>query len=619
MRDGVKHFSLTLLAVLLAFAAAAGVGPDASGESSRSPHDQLVSPRSSGDVPSDYGRLQKAGDELRRKNPQPKQGAVTASAPLTQSAAGAQAAPAAASTGPTTLVLYDTAGQYGYLGELYAMMTDNLAGHFGTVTAKPVSAYQAGQINDYTATIYFGSTYYGAPDANGQPIPDAIPAAFYSDVLTTTRPVVWINDNIWNLANNTPGGPAQFASTYGWDPTQSFFNFDSVTSVAYKGQTLTRSSLNTQGILNPRITDASKVTVLAQAKDDATGTSLPWAIRSGNLTYIGDIPFSYVNETDRVMILSDLLFDALAPSTPTRHRAMVRLEDISPASDPAQLTQIGNYLKRQNVPFSFGVIPVYTDPNGFDNNGTPQTIKLSQAPAVVKALKALVADGGTMVMHGYTHQYGNVANPYNGVTGDDFEFYRAQCSTTNTPPYNFTSPCQTSDWVVYRGPVTEDSASWAQGRITAGFNEFRAAGFTPPQIWEFPHYAASAVDYQTVKSNNFAARYDRTLYFKGLLSGGPIDYNRTVGQFFPYVVQDVYGQKVLPENLGNYEPEAMNHNPPRLPADLIHEAQLNLVVRDGYASFFYHPSYGVGPLQQTVPGIKKLGYTFVSPSTALGP
>ncbi|MFD0572875.1 DUF2334 domain-containing protein [Kitasatospora gansuensis] len=92
-----------------------------------------------------------------------------------------------------------------------------------------------------------------------------------------------------------------------------------------------------------------------------------------------------------------------------------------------------------------------------------------------------------------------------------------------------------------------------------------------------------------------------------------------IGQFFPYPVRDVYGMTVLPENLGNYEPVVSNNNPPRLPADMIHEAQLNLAVRDGFASFFYHPSYGLSALQQTVNGIKALGYTFVSPASALAP
>src|SRR5581483_3422365 len=43
----------------------------------------------------------------------------------------------------TTLVLYDTTGPWGWLGELYATMTANLVGHFGSYEAKPVSAYQA--------------------------------------------------------------------------------------------------------------------------------------------------------------------------------------------------------------------------------------------------------------------------------------------------------------------------------------------------------------------------------------------------------------------------------------------------------------------------------------------
>jgi hypothetical protein len=38
-------------------------------------------------------------------------------------------------------------------------------------------------------------------------------------------------------------------------------------------------------------------------------------------------------------------------------------------------------------------------------------------------------------------------------------------------------------------------------------------------------------------------------------------------------------------------------------------------VRDGFASFFYDPSYGTTPLGQIITGIKKAGYTFVSPAS----
>ena len=100
-----------------------------------------------------------------------------------------------------------------------------------------------------------------------------------------------------------------------------------------------------------------------------------------------------------------------------------------------------------------------------------------------------------------------------------------------------------------------------------------------------------------------------------MLSGGTVDHSKVAGQFFPYVVNDVYGTKVLPENIGNIETESYNHHPITLPDELIARARRNLVVRDGFASFFYHPHLGVDLLRQTVEGIRGLGYTFVSPTS----
>ena len=58
-----------------------------------------------------------------------------------------------------TLVLYDTTGAYGWLGEVYATQTANLSSHFGSWTAAPVAGYRAGDLSAYTAVIYLGSTY----------------------------------------------------------------------------------------------------------------------------------------------------------------------------------------------------------------------------------------------------------------------------------------------------------------------------------------------------------------------------------------------------------------------------------------------------------------------------
>ncbi|MEU2871464.1 DUF2334 domain-containing protein [Streptomyces olivoreticuli] len=507
---------------------------------------------------------------------------------------------AAAPAGASALVLYDITGPYGQLGELYAMAVSNLAGHFGTVTAKPVSSYTTGMTEQYTATFYIGSTYYGGS------VPDAVPAAFYRDALATGHPVTWIGDNIWNMANSV--GVTQFEQHYGWDPTNSYFapngTVGNINQVAYKGQSLTRSIPAGQdgGVLHPALLTGPgypQVNQLAQATDANSGTTSPWAIRSGNLTYVGEIPFTYVSESDRVVAFEDLLFDSLAPATAERHRAFVRLEDISAKSDPAQLRAMADYLSSQNIPYGINVIPVYSDPKGVYNNGIPETVTLAQARQVVMALQYMLAHGAVLMNHGDTHQYSNVNNPYTGVTGDDFEFFKAHVDS--------------SDNVVYDGPPPEDSTAWAQNRITEALAVFTAAGLPRPTLWTTPHYAASAADYR-VFGQNYSARLERSLYFAGTLNGGTVDSSRYIGQFFPYAVKDVYGTTVLPENLGNYEPLPYNNHPARLPADLIASAKANLAVRDGVASFFYHPYYAVDPLKQTIDGIRALGYTFVGPT-----
>ena len=508
-------------------------------------------------------------------------GLVSPAAPADARPRQIAAATAATTTATKTLVLYDSTGAWGYLGELYGIGAANLAGHFGTVVSKPVTSYTRGEISGYTGVVYLGSTY-----------DEPLPTAFLDDVLAGTRPVVWAYSNIWQLTARA----GDFASRYGW--MWSGYDFSTVGEVTYKGTSLTRYAANGSGIMNYGPIDTTRATVLGQAVR-ADGTRFPWAVRSGNLTYVGELPFSYMSENDRYLAFSDLLFDALAPGTAVRHRAMVRIEDVGPDADPADLKRVADYLYSQHVPFSFGVYSLYKDPYGVNNDGRPETVRLSDRKPVVDALKYMQSKGGTMIMHGWTHQFEKLINPYNAVSGDDFEF--------------FTAHVDAEDYVRYDGPVPGDSASWALSRVNGAINEFKRAKLTVPTIWEFPHYAGSATDYKAIGSV-FSTRYERGLYFGGVLKGGTVDHSQMFGQFFPYDVKDVYGTRVLPENLGNIEMEEQNHHPPRFAADIVATAKRNLVVRDGFASFFFHPSYPIDQLKATVAGIKGLGYQFVSPA-----
>lgn len=481
------------------------------------------------------------------------------------------------------LILYDSTGPYAWLGELYGIMVANLASHFGTWTAQPVVAYQAGQMNQYTAVIYIGSTY-------GEPIP----TAFLNDIAGTAVPVIWVYDNIWQLAANT----SSFESKYGWNWWE--FDTSTVAEVDYKGQRLSRYAPNGAGIMKYSAVNAN-VTVLANAVR-SDGSTFPWALRSGNLLYIGENPLVYIAEGDRYLIFCDLLFDVLAPNTPTRHRALVRLEDIDPTYDPKQLKTIADYLHKQKIPYAFQVIPYYTDPLGYYNNGVPMQLALKDSPDLVKVLDDMQKQGGVMIAHGYTHQYSNVRNPYTGTTGDDCEFFRLSLNSDMT--------------VTYLGPVTDDSPQWAAGRISSSFQQIAAAKLPPPRVWSFPSYLGSATDIRVV-AQTFSARAERSLYYVGLLSGSSIDATRYVGQYFPYVVRDVYNSVVLPDNLGGIQAQPFFSTPARLPAQIIADARRSLVVRDGFASFFYDPIDNISYLTDTIQGLQNLGYTFVDPESLI--
>ena len=72
---------------------------------------------------------------------------------------------------------------------------------------------------------------------------------------------------------------------------------------------------------------------------------------------MGEIPFSYISESDRYVAFSDLLFAALEPGAATTHQGLVRLEDVDPTANPTVLRQFADYLYSQHVPFSVGSSP----------------------------------------------------------------------------------------------------------------------------------------------------------------------------------------------------------------------------------------------------------------------
>jgi uncharacterized protein YdaL len=524
--------------------------------------------------------------------------------------------PASAQTVPKTLIIYDAPPntEFSKLSLAYGIMLKNLMAHFdATVQLQDVESYTTGQVEAYDAVFYLGG-YYN----------NTLPPAFVADIYNTQKTVVWFKYNLWQLAwdpayNFATKFGFNFASLRGMNAIPTAANpapgfFDTIT---YKTKPFVKyySFDSAAGAINAdpefgvtTITDPTKATALVSASNPKTAETAPYVTRSGNFWYVADLPFSYIGPRDRYLVLTDLLHDILGINHPESHKAMVRLEDVGALVTVASMKSLTDYLYQKKIPFSIAVIPHYVDALGVYNGGIPMTVPLSQATNLKRAINYALPRGGEVVMHGYTHQYSNMRNRHTGVSGDDYEFWNIVANT----------------------PVVEDSTAWALGRLNAGIQELKSNGYNPV-AWETPHYHASALSSKAVPLV-FNTTYQRVVYFTAdqpnFNAGVGKDF--AVGQIFPYVIKrDHYGQRVLPENLGNIEYDISNIDPTSnfnyTWQDILINAQYAKTVRDGYASFFFHPFWlepvvgkpGLADFKSLITGITALGYTWTVPSKIL--
>ena len=500
-------------------------------------------------------------------------------AELAQSMAAFRALPRPASCrDKKILILYDTAGPWGYLGEIDAVFTANLAGRWASYDTIPISKYRSGDVEKNVATIYLGTSF-----------DEPIPPALVKDLTATKKPLIWVQYGLEKLAAAMPG----FERRYGLAP--GLIDRRGVSHIEYRNVSFDFQDGAKAELATVKIRDPDKVRIEAQAVR-SDGSSIPWVVNAGNLTFVASDPFSLMSAKGRYLVFADIFARILAPDTPSQHRALLRIEDVGPEARPSDLRAIADYLHERGVPFSVAVYDTFLDPNRASPS-LPEKITLKDAPAVVAALKYMVVRGGTLIMHGHTHQLGALANPYSGKSGADFEFFRAHIDAANK--------------VVLDGPDERDSLSWADERLDQALSEWADAGLPRPEIFEFPHYAGSALDYRAV-SSRFRARYEQSLYYTGALDPENKRPGIFLTQFFPYPVIDVYGQAVLPENMGNYTPTDFNQHRARSPSDILAIADHNWVLRDAFASFYFHWYLNLDKLKAIVEPLQAQGWKFVS-------
>lgn len=518
------------------------------------------------------------------------------------------------------LILYDTAGAFGEEGKINALLLENLLGHFSiTITSKPANQYIANEMADqnistvfYLGTTFDVSSYYqGDPDGNTSYL------NFYKDAATQNKTIVWMNYNLdlleteWD-ANADNWGVGKFEESTGFTSFGIETNYNRVwykNTELYKGvipfatpgadiTTCYDEGNNTYAcalelntvFISENNAIASKLAT-ASTYDSPTSEE-PYVTQGGNFWFVGDIPFAYMSEEDRYLAFADLLHNMLGIPHKDSHKAIMRLEDVSAKTPLSELAAIADYMLGQNIPFSVATIPQYEDPYGVYSNGLDTTIKLYESPVGAKLKEYYLSRRIDIVQHGFTHQLYDYINPHNGVTADDFEFMIVT-DEDNDSIY------------IYEGPVENDDGDWAKLRILEGKTILDDVGIQA-FAWEAPHYMAGPNHYRAIREI-YPIQYSRLIYYPD-----ETDKSKFVGQFFPYVIRkDTYGYYVIPENIHNIVKQPNPDYRVITVNDIIRFAQKLKVVRDGVASFYYHPHLGTDDLSVIVPGLKNEGYEFV--------
>lgn len=472
------------------------------------------------------------------------------------------------------LILYDSTGRFAAYGAQTGVFAANFASHFARPVRQPVKRYRRGEMRHFAAVIYVGINYG-----------EHLPAGFLADARAGVRPVLWLGENAYQLTDRA------YARAHGWRATGTVTRH--FTTVRYRNVNLTTHARTLDRI---RLLRPSRARVLGTAQT-ASGSSVPWAVRSGRLTYVAEASLDSEGSEDRSFAVADLMAGLFGP-VPQRHRALIRLEDVGPEADPVQLRQVANFLASRHVPFTVAAYPLYLGPAGQQPR---KRISLTGNPAVDEAIKYMLSKGGTLALHGYTHQLGAKHNPNNGESGEDFEFYRVHYNAGHK--------------LIYDGPTGRYPAVWARHRIAEALAAVRAAGLPRPEIWQFPEYGASPAAYR-VAASMFVARFERVSYAAG--PPGHENLKTLTEQMPPFLVRDVYGGPVLPETLGYVQgADESGSGAGSVRQILAAAAAQKGAVRDNVAGVYYHPFLGVGPLRSLVDGIQREGYKFVTDCNVL--
>lgn len=329
---------------------------------------------------------------------------------------------------------------------------------------------------------------------------------------------------------------------------------NNIVSVNYRGKSY---NLDEHYVFNIVESKDTSNKVIGSIND--TLNKYPYIINDKNLFYVSKL------DLDGVLfyIFCDSLNDIFNIKTFDKGRIFVRIEDVHAFREPKNLVEIADYLSSKNIPFTIALIPAYVNPKNH------KVITLSESPEIVKAIKYMQDKGGTVILHGYTHQYKKEE-----VSGEGYEFWDGKKDE----------------------PLKENMKIFVKDRVLNGLRVCIENGIYP-LAFEAPHYAMESEGYKELKK-----------YFSTYMGQHQNNDKKFSTNTYPYIIRDTEEFNIfIPENLGYIDPEDKF---------IFQNIKENLdklsIVRGFSGGFFFHSYLNIEYLKNTIEYLEKQNIEFMN-------
>ncbi|MFD2705450.1 DUF2334 domain-containing protein [Salibacterium lacus] len=383
-----------------------------------------------------------------------------------------------------------------------------------------------------------------------------------------------LSERMINVLKNYQG--KIYAAGHNADQLKQRFSF-----LEWEGETLINGNVSSSRTDMSMTLPEERIVYDIRKDDKATVTAksegVPLVVHSGGNYYFSGETFSPP--------FGQIITESLAAYFEKENKSLVkylRLEDVDPLSDPKQLQSQAEFLAEMNIPYMVSLIPVHT-------NETGETVHLSDSPELIDTLQYMQNHGGSMVLHGYEHQYRDTE------TGEGFEFWDVENDRPIYQPSSEDAKTKNDFGTdeAYRSYIEEAETfekQYIEGVINKGIQELTDHKLYP-LAFEAPHYAMSQQGYEVVSE-----------HFSSYVGQLQLTDTTWEGQYAPpYESQPsfLHGMTVYPETLGYIE-KGEQSSFERMKEEIGQRSTLT----KSYLSAFYHPYLGLDGLKKVVQNLE---------------